>query len=101
MLGGAGAAGSAAPSATSGAAQSGGLLSTFNQYKPAFDAAATGVQMSGLLDPQQQQAPAPEVQQAQGGAQVMAGLANQGGAAQMQGDAQERQRRRMMMRGGV
>ena len=100
LLGGTAAAGSAAPAAAGTAAPSTGLLSTFGQYKPAFDAAATGVQMSGLLDPQQQQqAATPEPIQNQGGAEVLGQLAGQGGA--MQGDMQERAKRRAMLRGGV
>jgi len=100
-----------APAAGSGSGVLGGLatqpglLSQANTalttYKPMMDAASIGLQASGALDQEQPQMQAPEVQQAQGGAQVMAGLANQGGVAQMQNDEQERQRRRMMMRGGV
>ncbi len=98
------AAGSAAPAAGA-AAPSTGLLSSvnagFQQYQPMINAASTGIQMSGLLDPQQQAA-APEVQQMQGGSQTMAQLAGQdGGAAQMQVGAQDRERRRQAIRGGM
>ena len=100
LLGGTAAAGTAAPAAAGTAAPSTGLLSTFGQYKPAFDAAATGVQMSGLLDPQQQDAPAPVPEQMQGGSQTLATIAAQGAPATVQAGMQERARRRAMMRGG-
>ena len=100
-----------APAAGSGSGVIGGLptqpglLSQANTalqtYKPIMDAAAIGLQASGALDQQQPQMQAPEVQQMQGGTQTLAQIAGQGGAAQMQGDQMERQRRRMMMRGGV
>jgi hypothetical protein len=93
-------------SSTTAGAASPGLLSSFNttlsQYKPMMDAASTGLKMSGSMD--QEQAPplqAPEVQQMQGGAQTLTQLSSQGADPQMQGDAQERMRRRQMMRGGV
>jgi len=100
-----------APAAGSGSGVIGGLatqpglLSQANTalqtYKPMMDAAAIGLQASGAMDQQQPQMQAPEFQQMQGGTQTLAQIAGQGGAAQMQGDQMERQRRRMMMRGGV
>lgn len=100
-----------APAAGSGSGAIGGLATqpgllsqantALSTYKPMMDAAAIGLQASGAMDQQQPQMQAPQVQQAQGGAQVMAGLAGQNGTAQLQNDAQERQRRRMMLRGGV
>mgnify|MGYP003451307282 CR=1 FL=1 len=91
-------------SSTAAGASSPGLLSSINatlsQYKPMMDAASTGLSMSGAMN-QEQQPPmeAPEVQQAQGGSQVMAGLASQGGSAKLQSDAAERERRKQMIRG--
>jgi hypothetical protein len=98
------AAGSAAPAAAGTAAPSTGLLASANsaltQYKPMIDAASTGIQMSGALDQQpQQQAQAPAPMMNQGGAEVLGQLAGQGGS--MQGDIQERARRRTLLRGGV
>lgn len=89
-----------------GTAPSTGLLSSVNstlsQYKPMMDAASTGLSMSGAMN-QEQAAPmqAPEVQQMQGGSQTLAQIAGQGADPKMQGDVQERMRRRQMMRGGV
>ena len=102
--------GSVAPAATAAspaaavpaAAPSTGLLSSANaaltEYKPMIDAASIGLQASGAMD-QQPQMQAPQVQQAQGGSQVMAGLASQGGSAKLQSDAAERERRKQMIRG--
>lgn len=91
-------AGSAAPS--SGGFM--GALNTGKEYysaaKPYMDAAKTGMEVSGAMD-QQPQMQAPQVQQAQGGSQVMAGLASQGGSAKLQSDAAERERRKQMIRG--
>lgn len=116
LLGGAGAASvpttaaaaAAAPTATAVPAAvvpETGLLASTNaaltEYKPMMDAAAIGLQASGAMDQQAPQMQAPQVQQMQGGTQTLAQIAGQGGAAQMQGDQMERQRRRMMMRGGV
>lgn len=115
LLGGSGAASGAAAAApwadgagaivAPGAAPATGLLSSANaaltQYKPMIDAATTGISMSGALDQQQPQMQAPQVQQAVGGAEVMASIANQGGSSKLQSDAQERERRRQMIRGGV
>ena len=88
-----------------GAAPSTGLLSqatsALSQYKPAFDAAATGIQMSGALDEQPQEAPAPVPEQMQGGSQTLATIAAQGAPATVQAGMQERARRRAMLRGGV
>jgi hypothetical protein len=96
--------GSLGSSATAGAA-SPGLLSSVNstlsQYKPVMDAASTGLSMSGAMN-QEQPMQAPEVQQVQGGSQTLAQLAGQdGGAAQMQVGAQDRERRRQAIRGGM
>jgi hypothetical protein len=95
--------GSLGSSATAGAT-SPGLLSSVNstlsQYKPIMDAASTGLSMSGAMN-QEQPMQAPEVQQMQGGSQTLAQLSNQGADPQMQGDAQERMRRRQALRGGV
>ena len=81
-----------------------GLLASANsaltQYKPMIDAAGMGVQMSGLLDPQQQQ-PVPVPEQMQGGSQTLATIAAQGAPATVQAGMQERMRRRAMLRGGV
>lgn len=90
-----------------GAAPSTGLLSSVNttlsQYKPMMDAASTGLSMSGAMNQEQAATmQAPEVQQMQGGSQTLAQLAGQdGGTAQMQAGAQDRERRRQMIRGGV
>lgn len=107
LLSGAGAGATAgAPGAAGAAAPSTGLLSSVNttlsQYKPMMDAASTGLSMSGAMN-QEQAAPmqAPEVQQMQGGSQTLAQIASQGADPKMQGDVQERMRRRQMMRGGV
>ncbi len=89
-----------------GAAPSTGLLSSVNttlsQYKPMMDAASTGLSMSGAMNQEQAATmQAPEVQQMQGGSQTLAQIASQGADPKMQGDVQERMRRRQMMRGGV
>lgn len=92
--------GNAVMAGGSAAAPATGLLGTVNSYIPAFNAAATGLQMSGALDEQ----PLPEAPppiQAQGGAETLAGIASQGPAAQMQADQSERARRRAMLRGGL
>ncbi len=114
LLGGSGAASTAAAAApwadaagavvAPAAAPSTGLLASANsaltQYKPMIDAATTGIQMSGALDQQPDQPlPTAPPMMNQGGAEVLAGLAGQGGA--MQADMQERARRRAMLRGGV
>lgn len=94
-------AGSAAPS-------SGGFMGAlntgkeyYNAAKPYMDAAKTGMEMSGAMDQEQPQMQAPEVQQAQGGAQTMAQLATPIGGTQLQVDQQSRQRRRGLLRGGL
>ena len=91
--------------AIGGLAPQTGLLASANsaltQYKPMIDAAGMGVQMSGLLDPQQQDAPAPVPEQMQGGSQTLATIAAQGAPATVQAGMQERMRRRAMLRGGV
>ena len=98
-----------APAAGSGSGVIGGLApqtgllasanSALTQYKPMIDAATTGIQMSGALDQQPEQPlPTAHPMMNQGGAEVLAGLASQGGAQQ---DIQERARRRAMLRGGV
>ena len=91
--------------AIGGLAPQTGLLASANsaltQYKPMIDAAGMGVQMSGLLDPQQQDAPAPVPEQMQGGSQTLATIAAQGAPATVQAGMQERARRRAMLRGGV
>lgn len=92
--------GSATMAGGSAAAPAAGLLGTVNSYIPAFNAAATGVQMSGALD-EQPMPEAPPPMQVQGGAETLAGIASQTPAAQMQGDQTERARRRAMLRGGV
>ena len=66
-----------------------------------MDAAKTGMEMSGAMDQEQPQMQAPEVQQAQGGAQTMAQLATPIGGTQLQVDQQARQRRRGLLRGGL
>ena len=116
LLGGSGAASGAAAAApwadgagaivAPGAAPSTGLLSSVNttlsQYKPMMDAASTGLSMSGAMNQEQAATmQAPEVQQMQGGSQTLAQIASQGADPKMQGDVQERMRRRQMMRGGV
>lgn len=91
------------PGMAATAAPETGLLASANsaltQYKPMIDAATTGIQMSGALDqqPEQPLPTAPPIMN-QGGAEVLAGLASQGGAQQ---EMQERARRRAMLRGGV
>lgn len=74
------------------------LLGTATKYKPVMDAAATGVQMSGAMDPEQPMQVPEMAQQIQGGGQTLASLAGQGEQASMmamQADEQERARRRM------
>ncbi|WP_288081113.1 hypothetical protein [Pseudomonas sp.] len=92
----------ATTAAAGAAAPETGLLATMNKYAPLMNAATTGLSMSGAMGGGDQQAPitpAP-VQQAQGGAETLASIANQGGsAATLQADAQERARRRSMIRG--
>ena len=92
------------PGMAATAAPETGLLASANsaltQYKPMIDAATTGIQMSGALDPQQQQPQqTPQPIMNQGGAEVLGQLASQGG--NMQADMQERAKRRAMLRGGV
>ena len=115
LLGGSGAASGAAAAApwadaagaivAPAAGPSTGLLASANsaltQYKPMIDAATTGIQMSGALDQQQQEAPAPVPEQMQGGSQTLATIAAQGAPATVQAGMQERMRRRAMLRGGV
>ena len=115
LLGGSGAASGAAAAApwadaagaivAPAAAPSTGLLASANsaltQYKPMIDAASTGLQMSGALDPQQQEAPAPVPEQMQGGSQTLATIAAQGAPTTVQAGMQDRARRRAMLRGGV
>lgn len=114
LLGGSGAASGAAAAApwadgagavvAPAASPSTGLLASANaalkEYAPMMNAASTGIQMSGALDPKQEQ-PAPEVVQSQGGAETMAAIAGQGAPASVQAGMQERARRRSMLRGGV
>lgn len=95
----------AAPGVAAAAVPEAGLLSSANaalaQYKPAIDAATTGIQMSGALDQQpEQQAPAP-APMTQGGPETLAAIAGQGAPATVQAGMQERARRRAMLRGGV
>ena len=76
-----------------------GMLATATKYKPLMDAAGTGLAMSGAMSggQGQPQMQAPEVMQAQGGAQTLGAIAGQNGAMDaMQADAQERARRRAM-----
>lgn len=114
LLGGSGAASGAAAAApwadgagaivAPAASPSTGLLASANaalkEYAPMMNAASTGIQMSGALDQQPEQAAPAPAPMNQGGAEVLAQIAGQGGA-NMQGDMQERARRRSMLRGGV
>jgi hypothetical protein len=81
-----------------------GLLASTNaalkEYAPMLNAASTGIQMSGALDQQPEQAAPAPAPMNQGGAEVLAQIAGQGGA-NMSADMQERARRRAMLRGGV
>ena len=115
LLGGSGAASGAAAAApwadaagaivAPAAAPSTGLLASANsaltQYKPMIDAASTGIQMSGALDPQPEQAAPAPAPMTQGGAETLAAIAGQGAPATVQAGMQERARRRAMLRGGV
>jgi hypothetical protein len=65
-----------------------------------IDAASTGIQMSGALDEQPEQAAPAPAPMTQGGPEVLAQIAGQGGA-NVQTGMQERARRRAMLRGGV
>ena len=87
------------------AAPSTGLLASANaaltQYKPMIDAASTGIQMSGALDQQPEQAAPAPAPMTQGGPETLAAIAGQGAPATVQAGMQERARRRAMLRGGV
>lgn len=76
----------------------GGLLGAASQYgKPAMQALSSA-QQSGLLGDQQQPAPQPQaVQQATGGAQTLAQIAQQGDQIQQQLQQTQMQRKQRRM----
>lgn len=89
---------SAAPSGISGLLSSANAAAT--KYKPIMDAAQVGISTAGLLNqPQQQEMAAPPPQMAVGGAETLAQIAGQG--VQPGAGADERARRRALLRGGV